>query len=390
MSNQEDHTFTTRIEKRKLYLKNTAIIIISILLILFLYWLFISRFYIDTDDAYVNGNIVQVSSQTTGTIKQIYVDITDYVKMGDVLLTIEQDDANVKLARARANLARTIREVQQHIQAIEEARAILALRKAQFDNALDIFNRRESLWKTRNVSEEDWHTAKATKDEAEAQFKQAEHDLAQATAFVQNSTPFNHPLVEAAKADFKSAYLDKERTTIYAPVTGYIAKRNSQVGSLANVGTILFAIVPLNEIWVDANFKETQLKRLRIGQPVELIADKNGRKYHGKIAGFYPGTGAIFSLLPAQNASGNWIKITQRLPVRINLDSKEIEKFPLEIGLSMVVTVNTHDLNLPMLNKQQTNTAPRYSTTIYQKQLEEADKEMTKIFNEQSETIKKE
>lgn len=369
--------------KRKKYLRITSISIGVLLLMYFIYWLSYGRYFIETDNAYVNGNIIQVAPQTSGTIKNIYADITDYVEAGQKLFTIEASDANIRLERARANLSETMRQVGQAIEAVEKNKAMAAIRLSELKKQTDILNRRSSLLKSKNVSQEAWEDASAAKKVAESQYKLALHELAASYALVRNTTVFDHPLVEIAKADFRNAYLNKERTIVYAPVSGYVAKRNAQVGSVVSEGMIMYAIVPLTGIWVDANFKENQLARMRIGQSVKLIADKNGAVYHGKIAGLYPGTGSVFSLLPAQNASGNWIKIVQRLPVRIELDNNEVKKQPLEIGLSMQVNVDARQMQLPILKKIRNEQQPQYSTHIYNNQLKAADIEINNIYKQQ-------
>jgi membrane fusion protein (multidrug efflux system) len=204
---------------------------------------------------------------------------------------------------------------------------------------------------------------------AEAEYNYAKAKYNSALALVVNTSLYQHPKVLRAEVNLKNAYLNFQRTTILAPVSGYVAKRVAQVGQQVNPGTALMAIVPLNEVWVDANYKETQLMRLRIGQPVDVTVDAyNGLAFHGRIHGFSPGTGSAFDLLPPQNATGNWIKIVQRLPVKIDLDQKELKDHPLHIGLSVRVTTNTHKLNGEILDKT-VNDKAVYTTDVYSRQL---------------------
>ena len=231
--------------------------------------------------------------------------------------------------QAKATLGQTVRQVRQNFENAERAQATLILRNADLIKAQLDVKRRLGLVGKSAVSREEFQHYQTAEQAAEADYNFALHNLRSEQALVENSHLYTHPLVEHAKANFKTAYLNAQRTTIVAPTTGYIAKRSVQVGQHIMVNTPMLAIVPLREIWVDANYKESQLSDLRINQPVTLYADAySDVTYHGKVFGLSAGTGAAFSLLPPQNATGNWIKIVQRLPVRIWLDPEELKNIP--------------------------------------------------------------
>jgi len=359
-------------KRRKAIIMLTAFFLV-IGFIWLLYWLVWGRFHEYTDDAYVGGNIVAVMAQVPGTVIEITTDDTQLVTQGQPIVKLDPTDTTIALQRAEATLAETVREVRQYFENAERAQATLILRSADLMKAQLDLKRRVGLVGERAISREEMQHYTTAAQGAEAEYKAALHTLRAAVALVENSHIYTHPLVERAKANLKSAYLNKQRTVIVAPVTGYVAKRSVQVGQEISMKTTLLAIVPLNEIWVDANYKESQLSRIRINQPVNLYADANSDvTYHGKVLGLSPGTGVTFSLLPPQNATGNWIKIVQRLPVRIGFDPEEIKKNPLLIGLSMHVTINTYHLDGKRLATT-SKTKTLYATPVYQHQLAEVD-----------------
>lgn len=350
-----------------------TLIIVIVGFIYFVYWLGWGRFHEYTDDAYVNGNMVQLMAQTSGTVVAIYTDDTRLVVAGQPMIRLDNADANIALLKAKAALALTVRQVKQYYENAEQAKITLSLRQADLVKAQLDFKRRQGLVGNRAISAEELqHYATALKA-AQDRYELANHHLSATLALVNHTQLYNHPFVNKAKEVLRQAFLNAERTVIYAPVTGYVAKRAVQVGQYINRETNLLAIIPLDQIWVDANYKETQLKRLRIQQDVILNSDiYGGYVYHGKIVGLNVGTGNAFALLPPQNATGNWIKIVQRLPVRIALDPRELQKHPLMLGLSMDVTTYTRSLRGEVLPKQN-NTKVLYATQIYAKQLAEAN-----------------
>jgi membrane fusion protein, multidrug efflux system len=362
-----------KVKKRKKALTLLTAFFLFIGLIWFFYWLIWGRFQEYTDDAYVNGNIVQLMSQVPGTVIAINTDDTQFVTQGQVLIKLDPTDNEVALQRAKAVLANTVREVRQYFENAQQAQQTLILRNADLMQAQKDFKRRVGLVGERAISREEMQHYKTAVETAEARYNTALYLLRAAFALVENSHLYTHPMVEKAKANLKTAYLNLQRTTILAPATGYVAKRSVQVGQHVSVNTAMLAIIPLTEVWVDANYKESQLSRLRLGQPVDLYADAySDVTYHGKVLGLTPGTGSVFSLLPPQNATGNWIKIVQRLPVRIGLDVEEIKQNPLQLGLSMRVTTYTRGLKgnrLSTTPKQK----PIYTTSVYSDQLAHAN-----------------
>ncbi|TKI03227.1 HlyD family efflux transporter periplasmic adaptor subunit [Martelella alba] len=369
-------------KRRFLLLILLAIVVLAAVAFGLYYWLD-ARFYESTDDAYVNGNLVQITPQVAGTVTSITADDGDFVKKGQVLVRLDPSDTIVAQENAEANLAQVVRQVRGLYSNVANYRSLLAARKIELQRAKDDYDRRANLARDGAISQEELSHARDALTSAETALSGAQQQLNTTTALVDDTTIATHPDVKAAAAKLRQAYLDHVRSTLVAPVSGYVAKRSVQVGSRVQPGTALMAVVPLDDVWVDANFKETQLVDMRIGQPVEIDADLYGDKvtYHGKVESLGVGTGSAFSLLPAQNASGNWIKIVQRLPVRIHLDQKDLDKYPLRIGLSTDVTVDLHDQSGAVLSPH-ARLKPRFSTDVYDHQLAEADQLVTRIIHE--------
>jgi membrane fusion protein (multidrug efflux system) len=363
--------------KRKRMMTLLVIVILIAAVAYGLYYFLVARFHEDTDDAYVNGNVVQITPQVTGTVIAVNADDTQTVKAGDPVVVLDPADARVALEQAEANLAQTVRQVRGLFADDNQYQAQVAQRQSDLSRAQDDLKRRMAVAQTGAVSLEEISHARDAVKSAQASVDAAEQQLASNRALTANTTIANHPNVQAAAAKVRDAYLNN----LPAPVTGYVAKRSVQVGQRVSPGTPLMAIVPLGGVWVDANFKEVQLKYMHIGQPVELTADVYGSSvvYHGKVVGFSAGTGSAFSLLPAQNATGNWIKVVQRLPVRIALDPQELEKHPLRIGLSMQADVSIKDQSGGQLGEAP-NTV--YETNVFEKYGDQADAEIARIISE--------
>ncbi len=315
------------------------------------WWLLVGRWHESTDDAYVSGNLVQVTPQVAGVVLAIHADDTERVEAGKPIVELDKADAQVALAQAEAQLARTVRSVRNLKFTSTGAEANVEQRRSDLAKAEQDLARRRGIEKSGAVSGEEIQHALDAVAAAKAALDAAKRQLDAQQAIVERTTVRDHPDVLAAAAKVREAWLALSRTTLPAPVTGMVARRTVQVGQRVAPGTPLMTIVPLDTVWVDANFKENQLANLRAGQPVELEADAYGSdvKFHGQVAGFSAGTGAAFSLLPAQNATGNWIKVVQRVPVRIALDGKELAQHPLQVGLSMRADVDTHDRGGPRL-----------------------------------------
>ena len=360
--------------KRRMLLISLALVVILAVLGVYLYHLFYGRFHENTDDAYVNGNLVQITPQVTGTVVSIGADDGDYVEQGQVLVRFDPSDSEVALQSAEANLARTVRQVRGLYSTVDSYKAQVGSRKTDVERARADFQRRQKLAQGGAISQEELSHARDTLNSAQSALNSAQQQLDTNAALVDETDVASHPDVKAAAAQMRQAYLDEARSSLVAPVSGYVAQRSVQVGSRVQPGTPLMAVVPLEQIWIDANFKETQLRDMRIGQPVEVEADLYGSdvRYRGTVESLGVGTGTAFSLLPAQNASGNWIKIVQRLPVRIRLEQDNLKKHPLRIGLSTDVTVDLHDQDGELL-AQKPLTQPRFATDVYERQLAEAD-----------------
>ncbi|MFO1351774.1 MAG: efflux RND transporter periplasmic adaptor subunit [Gammaproteobacteria bacterium] len=358
------------------------------------YWALIARHFESTDDAYVAGNIVQITPQVAGTVIAIKADDTDYVQSGEPLVTLDPADADVGLAQVEAQLAQTVREVRIMYVNNNALAATTAMREAdvksaeaELAKARDDLARRQSLGSSGAVSAEDLQharntvkTAQSALNAAQAAAVAAREQLASNRSLTEGATVNEHPNVKLAAARVREAYIAKARTELPAPVSGYVAKRSVQVGQRVEPGAPLLAIIPLDQVWVDANFKEAQLRDMRIGQPVRLSADLYGGKieYHGHIAGLGAGTGAAFALLPAQNATGNWIKVVQRVPVRITLDAAEVSAHPLRLGLSMQVKVDVHDQSGPALASA-TRASSIQTTAVFDALRQQAEAEVERI-----------
>lgn len=364
--------------------KRALMILAAILLVAGIAWLayyfLIARWEQDTDDAYVQGNIVSITPQTQGTVVAINADDGMRVRAGQVLVQLDPNDAMVALERAEANLAATVRQVRGLYSSVESAQADIAARQVALKQAQDDVARRSGLVANGAVSAEELAHARTALDAARAALSASQGQLSRSRALVDATTVASQPQVQAAAAQLREAYLNLQRAAIVAPIAGYIARRSVQLGQRVAPGTTLMAVIPLDEVWVDANFKETQLHNLRLGQPVKLTADLYGSdvSFDGKLASLGMGTGSAFALLPPQNASGNWIKIVQRIPVRILIDRKQLAEHPLRLGMSMAVTVDVHDQSGPVLPTTPAD-KPVLSTDAYARQLHEADARIESI-----------
>jgi membrane fusion protein, multidrug efflux system len=368
---------------RGLMLRVLAIVVLLAVIGWALWYFLDGRWYEGTDDAYVNGNVVQITPQVPGTVVSIGADDGDLVHAGDVLVQLDPSDAEVALAGAKANLANTVRKVRGLYSSVSGAQADVAARKTAVDKARADYKRRVALAKSGAISTEELAHASDALTTAESALITAQQQYQTSKVLVDDTVVASHPDVQAAAANLRAAFLDDARATLIAPVDGYVAKRSVQVGQRVQPGAALMAVVPLHGVWVDANFKETQLTGMRIGQPVTIESDVYGGKveYKGKVQSLGVGTGSAFSLLPAQNATGNWIKIVQRIPVRIVFDDpKQLDQHPLRLGMSLTVDVNLHDKSGPTL-AQKSPTQAAFSTDVYKQQLAKADQAITQIIH---------
>lgn len=338
---------------------------------IFIYWYLILRFETSTEDAYVNGNQIMITPQISGYVNAINVTETDIVQEGKVLVSLDCTDQKIAFEEAKHSLAKIVRQVVGLFELVSQLKAEKKIREVEKNKAYQDYIHRKDLLEGGAVPIEQYEHAEAAYFASVHAISLVEHQLQAAIAETDHTSIETHPQVEEAKDRLRKAFIDLQRCNIVAPTHGMIAQRQAQVGEAVMPGRSLMLLIPLDQIWVNANFKETQLKNVRIDQPVVMTSDLYGRriKFHGKVNGIWPGTGSVFSVLPPQNATGNWIKIVQRLPVRISLDTEELKKYPLRLGLSMSVTIDTTDRGGDILPPP-TKTSHLFQTHIYEKQLE--------------------
>lgn len=347
------------------------------------YWQLVASKRELTDDAYVSGNLVQVTARVTGTVIGLHGKDMERVQAGQVLVQLDTVDAGTQLQKASAALATAVRQYrQQQAQAVQLDEAI-ATQRLDLTRAREDLARREPLVESQAIAMEELAHARNAVAVAESALQQTEKQARTVHALIDGTTVRNHPSVLQAKSAYVDAWLMAQRNAVVAPVSGYITQHNTKLGQRIQPGQVLLTIVPLDALWVDANFKEVQLGHLRIGQPATVVSDLYGDDvtYHGKVSGIGIGTGAAFALLPAQNASGNWIKVIQRVPVRVDLDPKELAEHPLRIGLSTTVTVDTHDRSGQMLAINETPSAD--TTDVYVSDVSQAEAEVERIIAQQ-------
>ncbi|HTB27437.1 MAG TPA: HlyD family efflux transporter periplasmic adaptor subunit [Steroidobacteraceae bacterium] len=339
-----------------------------------LYWVLVLSKRERTDDAYVNGNKVVLSAQVPGTVIAVLTDDTQLVHAGEILVKLDPADAEINLARAESALAQTVRQVRQQRATAHQYEALIAARKIELARAAMDLEKREPLLAADAIAPEEVRHAREAVGLAKAALEESVHEAGAARALVDGVDVRDNPAVLQAKTAFRDAWIAAKRNAVLAPVTGYVADRSVQLGQHIQAGQALMTVIPLNQLWVDANFKEVQLRDLRIGQPVEVRSDLygGGHLFHGRVTGMSAGTGAAFALLPAQNASGNWIKVVQRVPVRIEVDARDLAKAPLRVGLSATVTVDTSDRSGPVLAGKSAD-RPVGDTQVYDQDLDRAN-----------------
>lgn len=335
-----------------------------------LYWLFVLQYYAYTDDAYVEGNMVFITPLRSGFITQIHTDDTFLVQRGQLLIDLDTTDSEIALSKAKEELAAVVREVCKEFHQVFVYRAEIEIAQAELIRAKQDYQHRQDVIEQGGVSTEDLEHAKAALDSSTAALQRVTFLYELALSLVQGTSVESHPHVLAAADKVREAYVQLKRCKIHSPVEGLVAQRKAQVGMWVESGKPLMSVIPLDQIWVNANFKETQMKFMRIGQKVKLTADLYGDDipYQGIIVGLPGAAGDAFSLLPPQNLSGNWIKIVQRVPVRVSVDPKQLREHPLRIGLSMEATVDLSDKDGSLLPKS--IIGPIYSTSIYDGELQ--------------------
>ena len=370
MSDQHSDIQNSSNNKSQQRKKGLSIFILLLLLISIgsaAYWYFFIKGFEETEDAYVSGNQVMVSAQVAGNISKINVDNMDPVQAGDVVLELDDTNAKLSFEQAKSNLANAVRQVSQLNYTVKQLKSAVRANEITLAQAQGNLNRRVQLVKDGAIDKESFQHAKEAVELAKANLTTSQNQLEANQALLLDGPLSEQPQIQSAVSNLKQAWLNLERTKIRSPIKGYVARRNAQVGQAVSVGGALMAVVTTDQMWLDANFKETQLTHMRIGQPVKIHFDLYGKDktFDGKVVGIEMGTGSAFSLLPTQNATGNWIKVVQRVPVRIQLDPQQLAENPLRIGLSATVKVNVSDSKGETLRDQAPSTT-LYSTNVLQ------------------------
>ena len=370
MSDQHSDIQNSSNNKSQQRKKGLSIFILLLLLISVgsaAYWYFFIKGFEETEDAYVSGNQVMVSAQVAGNISKINVDNMDPVQAGDVLLELDDTNAKLSFEQAKSNLANAVRQISQLNYTVKQLKSAVRANEITLAQAQGNLNRRVQLVKDGAIDKESFQHAKEAVELAKANLTTSQNQLEANQALLLDGPLSEQPQIQSAVSNLKQAWLNLERTKIRSPIKGYVARRNAQVGQAVSVGGALMAVVTTDQMWLDANFKETQLTHMRIGQPVKIHFDLYGKDktFDGKVVGIEMGTGSAFSLLPTQNATGNWIKVVQRVPVRIQLDPQQLAENPLRIGLSATVKVDVSDSQGETL-RNQAPTTTLYSTNVLQ------------------------
>ncbi|AFR04734.1 multidrug resistance protein A [Pectobacterium carotovorum subsp. carotovorum] len=344
------------------------------------YWFLVLRHHQSTDDAYVAGNQIQIMAQVSGSVTHVNVDNTDFVKQGQVLVELDPTDAQQAFERAKTGLANSVRQTHQLIINSKQYQANIELRQTELNKTQSDLSRREALGSANAIGREEVQHARDAVATAKAALEVARQQYQANQAMILDTPLEKQPAIQQASVEMRDAWLALQRTKIVSPIDGYVSRRSVQIGARISSTSALMAVVPANHLWVDANFKETQLANMRIGQPATVIADIYGDDvvYQGKVVGLDMGTGSAFSLLPAQNATGNWIKVVQRLPVRIEIDPKQVAEHPLRIGLSALVNVDTANTEGSAL-AETSRTTPAYQSDALTLDLTPVNQEISAI-----------
>lgn len=384
MNNQNDEIVKLQEKKsrfRKIVILTLAFVLAG--LAWFLYWLFYLQYHAFTDDAYASGNKVNINSAIEGSVIAFYADDTAFVEEGTLLIQLDSTEYQASYDKELAALAAVALEVKVLYDRVPVAYARLQSQKAVFEKAKYDYENRRLLIDSKAISNEDLIHSQDEVKVAEANYNQAKHEWKAALDAAGPTIPDQHPRIKEQKERVRVAYYQLQHTAIYAPATGHIAQRTVEVGQWVKPGLNLMAIIPTDYVWVDANFKETQLKYMRVGQPATIWFDMYGSGviYKGKVLGIASGSGSVFSIIPPQNATGNWIKIVQRLPVRISLDSETVKNYPTRLGISAEVDVDITDQNLPLMTLAKPSTQPLAHTNVFQLDFQEMNGLMDEIVN---------
>ena len=360
--------------KRRKVMTIIALVFVTLGLVWLVYWFLVLSTREETDDSYVNGNKVIVSAQISGTVVSVLADDTQLVEAGQILVRLDPVDAETSLGRSASTLAESVRQVRQQSLTADQYDSVIVSRQLELARAEADLAKREPLLAEHAIAQEEVRHARESVEMARAALVQARRQSTASHALIDGTPVETNPAVLQAKAAYRDAWITAQRNAVIAPVKGYVAERSVQLGQHVQAGEALMTVIPLNALWVDANFKEVQLRHLRIGQAALVRSDLYGGAsiFHGRVIGMSAGTGAAFALLPAQNASGNWIKVVQRVPVRIQIDDKDLIENPLRVGLSATVTVDTKDRSGAVLSREPSH-APVAATEVYTQDLAKAN-----------------
>ena len=367
----------------KKWLLWSSIVFVGIALLVFMWWIFWGRFTKWTADSYVQGNQVRLTSQIEGYVASIYAEDTELVEEGKVLIELDPTDRILAFEKAKNELALKVREVTKLFETAYMMASECEKAQAKLIETEVLYNNRKEVVESGAVSEEEFIVSEINYCAAQSALMSAQYNLMKAVSEVQNTTIATHPLVEKAKMQLREAYVNLQRCILKSPATGIVSQRNAQVGQSINPSNTLMSVIPLNQMWVDANFKEVDLSKIRIGQKAKLVSDMYGRKvvYTGYVVGIGIASGAVLSPLPPQNATGNWIKIVQRIPVRVSLNPEELKQNPLRLGLSMSVSIDVRDMEGKRIPDKAANQL-LYQTDIFKSQLDGAEAVIKEILNE--------
>jgi membrane fusion protein (multidrug efflux system) len=368
-----------RLRKRRLTAVTLSLLLGSATFLF--YWWYTNRGWIATDDAFVSGHLITLKAQTEGTIVEILAENTQQVRQGQILVRLDGVRAQLDFEKAQAELGGTVRHLEKLTAGIQTLQQRIAARQATLNQVRHDLKRYLAAFRDGAASEQQVQNAKDKILELEAAIKEAEAEKTGVEAEVQGVDIDKHPSVEKAKSKLRMAYLEYKRRNIVAPVSGYVAKRRAQIGDLIKPGASLLVIVPLDDLWIEANFLENQIAGVRPGQSAEIRVDAYGKHlvYHGRVQGINPGTGSPFALLPTDNATGNFIHIAERIPVRIGLDPEELRKNPLQLGLSTLTRIKISETGYASLTSQIETTGEAYRTSIYEHELDDAEQLIEKI-----------
>jgi membrane fusion protein (multidrug efflux system) len=376
--NPDNNNHATR---RNGQLRLLTLVVLAIGIASLAYWLVYGRDWVSTDDAFVTGNVITLSAQTTGTVVEVLAENTQLVETGDVVVRLNGARAQIALEEAKAQLGETVRRIAGVFSDVDKYRQQIRAKQASLGRLEHDLKRYRGAIAEEAIPEQQLQNAEDQIKELEAAIRQTQAELKGAEAQVVGTTVETHPAVLKSAATLKRLYLEFVRREIVAPVRGYVAKRRVQVGEQVRPGSPLLAIVPLDYLWVEANLRETEMERVRPGQEAEITVSMLGHThtYRGLVEGIHPGTGSVFALLPPENASGNFIHIVERVPVRIRLSPEEIKAHPLRPGLSTVTRINVAQSGQPVLQSSSTTGHASYRTSVYERELMDADEQIQGI-----------